>query len=104
MSASIIDGKKIASEYKDEIKTEIQTIVSNGHRAPCLAVILVGNDPASEVYVGHKKRACSHVGIDSKSVELSAETTQEELSQVLNELNADDSVDGILLRYLYLNT
>ena len=63
MSASIIDGKKIASEYKDEIKTQIQTIVSNGHRAPCLAVILVGNDPASEVYVGHKKRACSHAGI-----------------------------------------
>ena len=98
MSASIIDGKKIASEYKEEIKTEIERIVSKGHRSPCLAVILVGNDPASEVYVGHKKRACSQVGIESKSVELSADITQDQLSEVLSNLNADDSVDGILLQ------
>ena len=98
MSAKIIDGKRIASEYKQEIKSEIDSIVAQGHRAPCLAVILVGNDPASEVYVGHKKKACSQVGIESKSVELSAETTQEELSNVLRELNSDDSVDGILLQ------
>ncbi len=98
MSASIIDGKKIASEYKEEIKIEIQTIVSKGHRAPCLAVILVGNDPASEVYVGHKKKACTHVGIDSKSIELPGEASQDDLTNVLNELNSDDSVDGILLQ------
>ena len=98
MSASIDDGKKIASEYKEEIKTKLKKSYQKDIGRH-VAVILVGNDPASEVYVGHKKRACSQVGIESKSVELSADITQDQLSEVVeSNLNADSSVDGILLQ------
>lgn len=98
MSARIIDGKKIAQEIKDQLKVKIADIKNSGRRAPCLAVMLVGNDPASEVYVGHKKKACAEVGIVSRSVTLPGTISQETLEDHLRELNADPEVDGILLQ------
>jgi methylenetetrahydrofolate dehydrogenase (NADP+)/methenyltetrahydrofolate cyclohydrolase len=98
MSAQVIDGKAIAQSIKDQLRAEITTLRSAAERAPCLAVVLVGNDPASEVYVGHKKKACAEVGIDSRSVSLAGDTTQAALEKHIRELNEDPSVDGILLQ------
>ena len=98
MSAKIIDGKAVALDIKNGLKSRIHDFLERGERAPCLAVVLVGNDPASEVYVGHKKRACAAIGIESISVELPEETTQDELSLHLKKLNENDNVDGILLQ------
>jgi methylenetetrahydrofolate dehydrogenase (NADP+)/methenyltetrahydrofolate cyclohydrolase len=98
MTAHIIDGKVIAQNIKNELKQKITVLQAAGKRPPCLAVILVGNDPASEVYVGHKKKACAEVGIESRSVTLPADVKQEILSEHLGKLNADPAVDGILLQ------
>lgn len=98
MSARVIDGKAIAQDIKNQLKSKIATLRASGQRSPCLAVILVGNDPASEVYVGHKKKACAEVGIESRSITLAADTSQLELEEHLRELNADPQVDGILLQ------
>ena len=98
MSAKIIDGRAIAQEVRDSLKSKIHKIREDGKRPPCLAVILVGHDPASEVYVGHKKKACAAIGIESRAIELPEDTTQDELSKHLTDLNADDQVDGILLQ------
>ncbi len=98
MSAQIIDGKAIAQSIKDKLKAEVITLRAAAERAPCLAVVLVGNDPASEVYVGHKKKACAEVGIESRSITLAGDITQAALEQHLKQLNEDPSVDGILLQ------
>ncbi len=95
--AYIIDGKKISSEIKDELKTTVGRWKEEG-RSVCLAVIQVGNDPASSVYVGNKKKACAYIGIDSRSYELPEETSQEELLDLIRKLNQDDTVDGILVQ------
>ena len=95
--AYIIDGKKISSEIKDELKTTVAQWKEEG-RSVCLAVIQVGNDPASSVYVGNKKKACAYIGIDSRSYELPEETSQEELLDLIRKLNQDDTVDGILVQ------
>ena len=93
----LIDGKRISAEIKDELKIKAEELKKNGKEA-CLAVVLVGNDPASSVYVNNKKKACAYVGIRSLSYELPEETTEEELLQLINKLNADDSVNGILVQ------
>lgn len=98
MTAHIIDGKVIAQSIKDQLKQKTAALKAEGKRPPCLAVVLVGNDPASEVYVGHKKKACAEVGIESRSLTLPADISQETLSQHLRQLNADPDVDGILLQ------
>lgn len=98
MTARIIDGKKIAGTIRDEIREKISKSVSKGHRPPCLAVILVGNDAASKVYVGHKKRACAACGLESRSFELAEDTSQEKLLGLLEKLNNDADIDGILLQ------
>ena len=90
----IIDGKKISAEIKDELKREV---AGKGIKA-CLAVIQVGNDPASSVYVGNKKKACEYIGIGSKSFELPEETTEEDLLALIDRLNADDEINGILVQ------
>ena len=90
----IIDGKQISTAIKDELKQEV---AEKGIKAT-LAVIQVGNDPASSVYVGNKKKACEYIGIGSKSFELSEETTEEELLKLIDELNADDDINGILVQ------
>lgn len=95
--AEIIDGKKISTDLKDEVKAKVVELKEKGIEVT-LAVILVGNDPASTVYVGNKKKACEYTGINSKSFELPEETTEEDLLKLIDELNSDDSVDGILVQ------
>ena len=93
--AQIINGKEIAQTIKDEMRLEVENLKQNG-KSCCLAVIQVGNDPASSVYVSNKKNACEYIGIDSLSFELPEETTEEELLQVIDKLNMDEAVHGIL--------
>ncbi|MDE6602740.1 MAG: bifunctional methylenetetrahydrofolate dehydrogenase/methenyltetrahydrofolate cyclohydrolase FolD [Lachnospiraceae bacterium] len=93
----IIDGKAISAQIKDEVKAQIAALNTQGKKV-CLAVIQVGDDPASSVYVGNKKKACAYVGIESLSYELAAETTQEELLELIRELNAREDVNGILVQ------
>jgi methylenetetrahydrofolate dehydrogenase (NADP+)/methenyltetrahydrofolate cyclohydrolase len=95
--AMLIDGKKISSQIKDEIKAEVLALKEKGEEVT-LAVVLVGEDPASQVYVRNKKRACEYVGIKSLSFELPAETTQEELLLLVEKLNHDPAVNGILVQ------
>lgn len=96
--AEIIYGSELSKELKDEMKETIEKYKAEGHRAPCLAVILVGNDPASESYVKGKDKACHAIGIDSKPIFLDASISQEELEKIITDLSNDDSVDGILLQ------
>jgi len=96
--AQILDGRAIAQTVKDNVKVRIDRRVNNGYRQPGLAVVLVGNDPASEVYVNNKKRACEAVGIKSTSYDLPDTTSQAELLKIVDDLNADDTVDGILVQ------
>lgn len=98
MSAKTIDGKQIAADVRRKVAEGIQKRIDAGKKAPCLAVILVGSDPASQVYVRNKKNACKEVGIDSRSYDLPADTTQEQLEALVDELNADTGVHGILLQ------
>lgn len=93
----LIDGKKISTEIKDELKVTVEELKKQGVET-CLAVIQVGDDPASSIYVRNKKRACAYVGIESLSYELSEETTEEELVKLVKELNANDNVHGILVQ------
>ena len=93
----IIDGKRISTEIKDELRGKAALLKEQGKEA-CLAVILVGNDPASTVYVGNKKKACEYIGIRSLSYELPEETKEEELLELIAKLNADQSVNGILVQ------
>ena len=95
--AQIIDGKLISKQIKDELKEKVAELKAAGTEI-CLAVIQVGNDPASTVYVGNKKRACEYIGIKSLAYELPEETTEEELLQIIDMLNKDDSVNGILVQ------
>lgn len=93
----IIDGKAISAAIKDELKVEVAALKEQGKNA-CLAVIQIGNDPASTVYVRNKKLACEYIGIGSLSYELPDTTTEEELIELIEKLNNDDSVTGILLQ------
>lgn len=93
----IIDGKKISQEIKDELKEKVAGLKEQGKEVS-LAVIQVGNDPASSVYVGNKKKACEYVGIRSLAYELPEETSEEELLALINKLNEDETVNGILVQ------
>ena len=95
--AQIIDGKLISKQIKDELKEKVAELKAKGTEI-CLAVIQVGNDPASTVYVGNKKKACEYIGIKSLAYELPEETTEDELLQIIDKLNKDDSVNGILVQ------
>lgn len=92
-----IDGKKISQEIKDELKLRVEELKTQGKEG-ALAVIQVGNDPASSVYVRNKKNACAYIGIESLSYELEESTTQEELLELIEQLNADEHVKGILVQ------
>lgn len=98
MTARIIDGKAIAAGIRDAVRNRILTRTTRGLRPPGLAVILVGNDPASEVYVRNKRRACSEVGLASFSWDLPVHTTQKELLDLIDQLNRREDVDGILVQ------
>ena len=93
----IIDGKTISNAIKDELKDKVSKLKKEGISI-CLAVIQVGNDPASGVYVGNKKKACAYIGIDSLAYELPEETTQDELLDLIRELNTKEEVNGILVQ------
>lgn len=95
--ANIIDGKAISKQIKDELKEKVSCLKEKGKEV-CLAVIQVGNDPASTVYVGNKKKACEYIGIKSLAYELPEETTEDELLGIIGKLNMDDSVNGILVQ------
>jgi methylenetetrahydrofolate dehydrogenase (NADP+)/methenyltetrahydrofolate cyclohydrolase len=97
-AARIIDGKAIAAELRGEIRAEVEAIVAAGRRAPGLATILVGEDPASQVYVGAKHKACAEAGIRSVDRRLPGDCTEAELTATIVALNADPEVDGILLQ------
>ena len=92
-----IDGKKISADIKDELKEQVAQMKEQGQKV-CLAVIQVGNDPASTVYVGNKKKACAYIGIESRAFELPEETTEAELLELIEQLNDDDTVHGILVQ------
>ncbi len=95
--AKIIDGKKISAEIKEELKEQVAQLKLAGVEG-ALAVIQVGNDPASGVYVRNKKKACEYIGIHSKAFELPEETTQKELLELIEKLNEDEAVNGILVQ------
>lgn len=98
MSAKRIDGKAIAKELRLEIKQQVAARLAAGQRAPGLAVILVGSDPASEVYVRNKRKACEEVGFVSRAYDLAADTSEAELLALISQLNQDEQIDGILVQ------
>jgi methylenetetrahydrofolate dehydrogenase (NADP+)/methenyltetrahydrofolate cyclohydrolase len=98
MTAKIIDGKAIASDLLDKIKEEVIARKNEGHSAPTLAVILIGENPASKIYVGRKIMACEKTGIRSISHNLKDDISEEELLSIINECNLDKDIDGILVQ------
>ena len=99
MTAQIIDGKAIAKDLRAELKNVVDENVAKGNRRPGLAVVLVGSDPASQVYVRNKRRACEEVGIKSFAYDLDENTTQEQLDKLIDDLNNNPEVDGILVQF-----
>lgn len=98
MAARIIDGNAIAAKLRADLKMEVARLRDAAERPPGLAVILVGNDPASEIYVRHKRTDCEEVGFHSEVQHLSAHTTQDELERRIAALNGDPAIDGILVQ------
>ena len=98
MSARIIDGRAIAAMHRARIAEEVEAMKSSGLRAPGLAVVLVGDNPASEVYVRNKRKACTEVGVESHSYDLPAQTPQTDLLALIDRLNRDRAIDGILVQ------
>jgi methylenetetrahydrofolate dehydrogenase (NADP+)/methenyltetrahydrofolate cyclohydrolase len=98
MTAKILDGKAIATQLRQQVKQQVQARLEQGLRPPGLAVVLVGNDSASQIYVRNKRNACQEAGIISKYLELPEQTTQEELLYLLDQLNEDQNIDGILVQ------
>jgi methylenetetrahydrofolate dehydrogenase (NADP+)/methenyltetrahydrofolate cyclohydrolase len=94
----VVDGLGLANQLRDEMAKEIEELVAAGHRAPHLTVVLVGDDPASKSYIKGKQRACARIGADSSEHILPESTTQDELLALLDQLNNDDGVDGILVQ------
>lgn len=95
--AVLIDGKKISNQIKDELKEEVAALKEQGKQVT-LAVIQVGEDPASTVYVGNKKKACAYIGIRSQAYELAETITEKELLELIDKLNGDEEVNGILVQ------
>lgn len=98
MTAKLIDGKAIAASLRQEIAQRVAERLQQGLRAPGLAVILVGNDPASQVYVAHKRKDCEEVGFQSHAYDLPVNTSQDDLLTLIDNLNEDPSIDGILVQ------
>ncbi|MFO8002908.1 bifunctional methylenetetrahydrofolate dehydrogenase/methenyltetrahydrofolate cyclohydrolase FolD [Thioalkalivibrio sp.] len=98
MSARIIDGRAIAATHRARIAEEVEAMTSAGLRPPGLAVVLVGDNPASEIYVRNKRKACTEVGVASHSYDLPAQTPQTDLLALIDRLNRDRAIDGILVQ------
>src|SRR4051794_31748206 len=95
---TLIDGKAIAQEVRAEVRDEVAAWVAAGHEPPGLATVLVGDDPASAVYVGGKQKACAEAGIRGFDHRLEATTSEDDVRRLLHELNADPAASGILLQ------
>tara|TARA_R110002094_G_scaffold29448_1_gene42205 strand:+ start:42 stop:920 length:879 start_codon:yes stop_codon:yes gene_type:complete len=95
---TILDGKKISNDIKEEIKVEVQKMKDNGEKVPHLAAVLVGDDGASLTYVGSKVRSCERIGFESTLVKMSNTTTEVELLNKIKELNEDDNIDGFIVQ------
>jgi len=98
MTAQIIDGKAVATKLKLDLKKATEIRLNSGKRRPGLAVVLLGSDPASQVYVGSKRRSCEEIGFKSDSYDLATDSSEEELLALIDKLNADDEIDGILVQ------
>ncbi|MGD9583078.1 MAG: bifunctional methylenetetrahydrofolate dehydrogenase/methenyltetrahydrofolate cyclohydrolase FolD [Lysobacterales bacterium] len=98
MAARILDGRRIAAQVLDQVAASTRALVERGQRAPGLAVILVGDDPASAVYVRNKRRACAQVGFAVRDYDLAADIASNQLFELIDQLNVDPAVDGILLQ------
>lgn len=98
MTAHLIDGKLIAKQVRRDVALYVDSLKQAGKREPGLAVVLVGSDPASQVYVANKRKACEEVGFNSRSYDLPSNTTQQALLDLVDELNNDPTIDGILVQ------
>ena len=98
MSARIIDGKSIAANVRKQIRAQVDARLAAGQRRPGLAVVLVGNDPASEIYVRNKRLACEEAGLLSRSYDLATDTSQQALLDLIDALNEDETIDGMLVQ------
>jgi len=98
VAAQVIDGKRVGAAVRERVRAEVAALVAEGGRAPGLATVLVGDDPASEIYVRKKREACEEAGIRSLHHGLSASTTESELLELVGALRLDDEVDGILVQ------
>ncbi|MDC8832717.1 bifunctional methylenetetrahydrofolate dehydrogenase/methenyltetrahydrofolate cyclohydrolase FolD [Alteromonas gilva] len=98
MTAHLIDGKLIAKQVRRDVAIYVDSLKAAKKRQPGLAVVLVGSDPASQVYVSNKRKACDEVGFESRSYDLPADTSQEKLLSLIDELNTDNTIDGILVQ------
>jgi methylenetetrahydrofolate dehydrogenase (NADP+)/methenyltetrahydrofolate cyclohydrolase len=98
MSHKVLDGKALSKTIKDEIKAEVNEIIAQDLRAPHLSAILVGNNPASEAYMGNKVKSCNYVGFSSDLIRRDSNITQEELLNLVHQLNDDDKVDGFIVQ------
>ena len=96
--AKLLNGKVLADKLKEDLKKEVEGYIKKGLRKPALAVVLVGEDPASQIYVRRKKESCEYVGINSLSYHLPENTTEEDLLKLIDELNNREDVDGILVQ------
>jgi methylenetetrahydrofolate dehydrogenase (NADP+)/methenyltetrahydrofolate cyclohydrolase len=96
VAASLIDGRNVAKHIRSQVKEKIRILRNGGGRAPCLAVILVGDHPASKIYVANKQKACAEVGIESRLFSLPSNVSQAEVNDLIGRLNHDPTVDGIL--------
>jgi len=99
MSAQIIDGKQVAADLHATIRRRVDARLGSGKKAPGLAVVLIGEDPASQVYVRNKRLACEKAGILSRAYDLPASTSQQALNELIDELNEDDDIHGILVQF-----
>ncbi|TPV56040.1 bifunctional methylenetetrahydrofolate dehydrogenase/methenyltetrahydrofolate cyclohydrolase FolD [Aestuariibacter sp. GS-14] len=98
MTAHLIDGKQIAKQVRQDVASYVKSLNDAGKRQPGLAVVLVGADPASQVYVSNKRKACEEVGFLSRSFDLPADSNQDELIELVDKLNNDPEIDGILVQ------
>ena len=98
IETQVLDGLALANGIRSELADAIAQLAADGHRAPCLAVVLVGDDPASRSYIKGKQRACARIGMEAVEHLLPASTSQEDLLGLIGQLNADDGIDGILVQ------